>query len=368
MIAINAKAAFHSPRTGLEEYAYQLIIHLIREAKKRKLEKYLLLYAPRWTLMPQEFLNVPIKVLRAPYAWTQGRVAAQLLWDSPDVFFNPEQVLPFFAPKRSVITVHDLAYELYPHYYPFKHRLYLGGVTRHAVKKAKKIIAVSERTKRDVAKLYGVPQRNIHVVYHGFNLPRETTLTDKRGEITSMFPETREPFFLFVGRIEYKKNIITLIESFELFCRRVNKNYRLLLVGAPGFGFSQIKKHIKASPYNKNISLLGYVDASLRNELYKRASAVMLISWYEGFGLPALEAQSFGVPIIASNTSSLPEVVGEGGCLVNPSDPEEIALKMIEVVDHPKIRSYLIKKGYENMERFSWEKCAKETLDILLSV
>jgi len=368
MIGINAKPALQNPRTGLEEYAYQLITHLILEARKRALEKYLLLYAPRWTAMPQEFLSVSLKILKAPYLWTQGRLALQLFWDNPDIFFNPEQILPLFAPKRSVVTVHDLAYQIYPHFYPPWHRRYLHLVTKHATKRAKKVIAVSERTKRDIAKFYGIPQRNIEVVYHGFRPHQESGVRTVKAEVNTFPLPTRQPYFLFVGRIEYKKNIFHLIEAFELFSKKVNENFHLLLVGPPGFGFKTIKKRIAASPVRKRIFLLGFADELLKNELYQHAKGFLLVSFYEGFGLPVLEAQSFGVPVIASNTSSLPEVLGRSAYLVNPQDPEEIASKMIELIKQPKIGAYLVKKGYENLKRFSWEKSAKETLDILLSL
>lgn len=368
MIGINAKPALQHPQTGLEEYAYQLIIHVIREARKRGLEKYLLLYAPSWAGIPEEFLQVPLKVVKASRLWTQGRLAFEFFLKPPSLFFNPEQILPRFAPERSVITVHDLAYEMYPHLYPAWHRRYLHIVTKRAVRKAKKIIAVSDRTKRDIAKFYGVPQRNIEVIYHGFSLPQDIVAKEVKNEINSFSLPTREPFFLFVGRVELKKNILNLIEAFEIASQKLANNFSLVLAGPSGFGFNRIKKRIKTSGLKKRIFLLGYIDSHAKHELYQNAFSLMLVSLYEGFGLPVLEAQSFGVPVIASSTSSLPEVLGESAFLVDPQEPEEIASKMVEIVKQPKMRRYLIKKGYENLTRFSWEKCAKETLDILLNL
>lgn len=368
MIAINAKAALQHPRTGLEEYSYQLISHLIHEAERRGLEKYLLLYAPRWALMPQEFLGVSLKILKAPYIWTQGRLALEFLWNTPDIFFNPEQILPYFSPRSSVVTVHDVAYEIYPQYYSQKHQKYLHFVTRRAVKKAKKIIAISERTKRDISKFYGVPQRNITVIHHGFSSPSDSMKREKAHEITTIFPLHKEQFFLFIGRMEYKKNIPAIIEAFELFSKKTRENFHLVLAGPPGFGFEYVQRRINVSPLRERILYLGYVDGEMKYELLKNAAGLLFISLYEGFGLPILEAQSFGVPVITSNTSSLPEVVGEGGFLVNPTDPQEVAAKMVYLITHPKMRAYIIRKGYENIERFSWEKTAKETLDLLLSL
>lgn len=368
MIAINAKAALVHPRTGLEEYSYQLIIHLIREARERGLEKYLLLYAPRWALMPQEFLGTSLKILKAPYMWTQGRLPLEFLWDTPDIFFNPEQILPLFSPRRSVVTVHDLAYEVYPEHYSFKHRKYLRFVTKRAVRKAKKIIAISERTKRDISKFYGAPQRNITVIHHGFSLPSSIAKKETTGGIhnTSYFP--KEPFFLCIGRMEYKKNISTVIEAFEIFSKKTQQRFHLMLAGPPGFGFEYVQARIRASSLKETIHFLGYINEETKYGLLKNAIALLFPSIYEGFGLPILEAQSFGLPVITSNTSSLPEVTGEGGFFVNPTDPQEIAEKMLYLITHAKMRAYAIRKGYENIERFSWEKTAKETLDLLLSI
>ncbi|MBI3335070.1 MAG: glycosyltransferase family 4 protein [Candidatus Portnoybacteria bacterium] len=368
MIGINAKPALQHPQTGLEEYAYQLITHLIREARKRGLEKYLLLYAPSWAGIPEEFLQVPLKVVKSSRLWTQGRLALELFFSPPSLFFNPEQILPRFAPERSVITVHDLAYEMYPHLYPAWHRRYLHIVTKRAIRKAKKIIAVSDRTKRDIAKFYGVPQRNIEVIYHGFSLPQDVLIKEVKSEINAFSLPTREPFFLYVGRIELKKNIMRLIDAFEIACQKLNNSFSLVLAGPPGFGFNRIKKRIRASRAKKQIFLLGYIDSAIKHELYQHAFAFILVSLYEGFGLPILEAQSFGVPVIASGTSSLPEVLGQSALFANPQEPEEIAEKMYDIVKQPKMRRYLIKKGYENLTRFSWEKCAKETLDVLLNL
>jgi len=367
-IAISAKAAFTQPRTGLEEYAYQLISHLISEARARHQEKRLLLYAPTWAGIPQEFLQLPLKVIKAPYGWTQVRLALQLVWDNPDVFFNPEQLLPYAAPKNSVITVHDLAYEFYPQYYPKWRRRYLQFVTRHAVTHARKIIAVSERTKRDISKLYGVAQQKIEVIHHGAPLIAPPPATDEPLETIHHFSRLlKTPYFLSVSRIEHKKNIIGLIEAFECFLDETGKNVNLLLVGPPGFGFEQIVWRAKHSRYNARIKLLGYLPAPQKVMLYKRACALVFVSFYEGFGLPVLEAQTLGVPVITSYTSCFPEIVAKSGLLVDPERPRDIARAMEYLIAHKKSASYLIKQGYANAARFSWARSAKKTLNVLLA-
>lgn len=368
MLAINAKAALHQPRTGLEEYTYQLLRHLVWQAQAKGLEKQLLLYSPTWAHMPQEFLSATIRVIHAPYAWTQIRLAAQLIWDRPDVFFNTEQILPLGAPRASIVTVHDLAYEVFPQYYPKWHRRYLRAVTKYAVRHAKRIIAVSERTKRDISKYYGVGQRNIEVIHHGFT--RRTLLhqSDSLENIALHSLPTKKPYFLFVGRLECKKNIAGIIRAFEVFVDRTKKDIDMVLAGPPGFGYEDIMYFLSHSPYRRRIHYVGYVDDALKEQLYTHALALVFVSFYEGFGLPILEAQSLGIPVIASTTSCFPEVAGEGALLVDPTEISDIAYAMQEVVNSKKITAYAIKKGYDNVDRFSWTKSAKETLNVLLTL
>lgn len=368
MIAINAKAAFKHPRTGLEEYTYQLLLHLIAQAKSEGLEKHLLLYSPTWANIPQEFLSLAIKVIHAPYLWSQVRLGAQLMWDEPHIFFNTEQLLPYGAPAHSIVTVHDVAYEIYPRFYPFWQQRYLRLVTHRAVRRAKKIIAVSERTKRDISKYYGVPQRKIEVIYHGFTKRTIAHQSDSLENIAPHSLPTKHPYFLYIGRMERKKNVIGIIEAFEIFRNMTKKDIDLVLAGPPGFGSEEIAAAIGRSPMREHIFALGYINDAYKEQLYTNAQALLFVSFYEGFGLPILEAQSLGLPVIASHTSSFPEITGQGGLLVDPQSSQGIAEAMREITANKKTTAYIIKKGYDNVERFSWTKSAKETLAILLSL
>jgi len=301
--------------------------------------------------------------------WTQGRLALELFFNPPDVFLNPEQILPLFAPTKSVITVHDLAFEIYPQYYPAWHRYYLHKVTKRSVKRAKRIIAVSERTKRDVAKCYGIPLRSIEVIHHGFSSPARTRndLSIASEIQTTTFPFSL-PYLLFLGRIEYKKNLMTLIDAFGILAKELGQSFSLVLAGSDGFGASEIRERAKQSWVSRAIHFPGYVNKEQKYLLYRHASAFVFPSWYEGFGLPILEAQSFGVPVVASNTSSLPEVAGEGALFVDPQNPESIADGIFAALTKIKTRQILIRRGYQNLERFSWQTSARQTIKVLTNL
>jgi len=373
MIGINAKAAFHTPRTGIEEYAFELIRHLGYEMETRQTRRDIFFYAPSFPHVAfpnlEGFPRLDFRVLRSRRLWTQGRLALEFFLDTPDIFFNPEQILPRFAPKKSVITVHDLAYEIYPEFYPLLHQQYLHFVTRRAVKKAKYVIAVSERTKRDITKYYGIPQNNIKVIYHGFLTQHDMQKQDTSKEIDplTVLP-TKLPYVFFIGRIELKKNLSMLISAFEIFARMAKIPVALILAGKDGHGASIIRHRAFLSPYRDNIFFLDYVHKTLKPILYRNARVFAFPSLYEGFGLPILEAQSFGVPVVAANTSSLPEVLGEGGLLTDSHNDKDLAQKMLTLFTNEKLRKFYIKKGFANLNRFSWEKTASQTLELLLNL
>lgn len=379
IIGINAKSAFFSPRTGVEEYCFQLLKYLASQVKAQNISDVIAFYAPYTSRITfadnslrkfvEDIPQIQFRLLASPYLWTQGRLALELLLRPPAVFFNPEQILPRCAPRKSVITVHDLAYEVYPALYPRWHQRYLHMVTKRAVKKAKRIIAVSEHTKSDIVKYYGVSRHKIEVIYHGFLAQKDNPSEHITREVNlpQILPKD-VPYILFVGRIELKKNIIKLIDAYEMVAQEIKKPLALVLAGKEGYGSSIVEKRISYSPYRNHIYTLGYVDNAVKSALYRNSSLFVFPSLYEGFGLPILEAQSFGIPVVASNSSSLPEVMGEGGFLVNPESAASIAHGIIHGLTNKKLRPYVIKKGYQNLERFSWEKTAKKTLNLLLKL
>jgi len=366
MIAISAKSAFIKKRTGLEEYSYQLIKRIIKLSRQNNTLKDIIFYSNKWPEWENDFDDINIEVLRSRYLWSQGRLAWKIFWDKPDIFFNPEHILPISSPDKSIITVHDLAYEHLPIYYTKKHQIYLRFITKNAVKRAKKIIAVSQNTAEDLINLYNVPRRKIKVIYHG--LPLINSTDEQIKDDISIYNLTGS-YILYIGRIELKKNIINLIRGFESFKQKHKKSQlKLILAGGEGFGYQKIKEQIRLSDYFKDIIELGYVNEETKFALLKRTKALVLPSFYEGFGMPVIEAQSFGAPIIASNVSSLPEITSGSAILVNPHDAEGIGNAIYNIIYNSKIRKLLIQKGYINAKKFSWEKTAKETLNLILSL
>jgi len=361
LIGIDASRANREEKTGVEWYSY----YLIQELKKIPLNNGInfILYTPNklkgeLAVLPKNWQE---KILKWPlkYLWTQVKLSWEMFKNSPDVLFIPSHALPFFIPKKikTVITLHDTGFRRYPKAYSFWQRFYTNFVYRNAVKKATKIIVPSNFTKNELINLYHAKTEKIKVVYFGIDKNLFKPTIDQK--ILEKY-RIKKPYILFVGRLEEKKNIKNLISAFLL----LNQPMQLVLVGKPGYGYKEIKKLILRS---KNILEIGYVRRNDLPYLYSAAELFILSSFYEGFGFPGLEAMACGCPVIAANQTCLPEIYGPAAIYFDPNSIKEIAGRVEEIINNKSLRKELIKKGFEQVKKYSWERCARETLQILLT-
>ena len=359
-IGIDASRAFGKERTGTEEYSYRLIKNLAMMDTSRH---QVFLYARKNPLADFDLPdNFQLKIISTNRFWTQIGLASEMMMNKPDVLFVPSYAIPQIHPAKTVVTIHGLEYRCCPECYSLKERFILELNTRLSIKWASKIITPSESTKKDLVKFYKVNADKIKVIYHGVNSIKYQVLSIKR-------PNKENFSILFIGRLEKRKNLVNLIKAFKIFKESYKlqaTSYKLILAGKAGFGFAEIKKAIQDSPYKKDIVLKNYVSEEEKGELYKNADLFILPSFYEGFGLPILEAMSYGIPVICSNTSSLPEAAGDAALLIDPNNPEEIAGAMNKVFSDDNLRKEMIEKGFENVKKFSWERCARETMGEVL--
>ena len=420
LIGIAAQAAFRKNRTGVEEYVYQLINHLAMLPES--LEHQFFLYVkggvglgkwlPRHTrslpavrsfsprqnssdlaedqailpgessafafgeaapkdglrshipesLEKREGKNFIIKTLYAPIFWTQMGLTPEMFCYKPDVLFIPAHVLPKVHPKNSVVTIHGLEFEYFPEFYPGFHQRYLRWVTKYAAQNAQKIIAVSQNTKDDLVMLYGVNPEKISVIHHGISIHTDLHRCEHRF--------AQMPYILFLGTKEKKKNTAGLIKAFELLKEKYKIPHKLILAGGkPNRRFykeEKIDKILKGLKRKNDIVNLDFISEEEKWNLLKNAQVFVYPSFYEGFGMPILEAQAAGTSVITSNVSALPEVAGKGAILVDPKNIEQIAQAIYKIIDDEDLRNGLIREGQENIKRFSWQKCAQQTLDLLL--
>jgi glycosyltransferase involved in cell wall biosynthesis len=254
-----------------------------------------------------------------------------------------------------VVTIHDLSYVYYPEEFLKRDLHKLTHWTKYSVEKAKKIICVSENTKKDLVKCYNVEEKKIRVIYNGFG--------KKAPSSKLQAPNSLKPYILYVGTLQPRKNINTLIRAFSEF-EKSNPRYKLKIVGKKGWMYEDIYGLVKELKLERDVMFEGYVSETELASLYQNAFCFVLPSFYEGFGIPILEAMSYQCPVIASNTSSLPGIGGNACLYFDPKNTHQLVEKLKEI-QNETVRKGLIEKGNERIKHFSWEKCAKETLEVL---
>ena len=316
------------------------------------------------------FENYEIRKCPFPFWWTQTRFAWEIFRAKPDILFMPMHSLPHLrSPKtKTVVTIHDLAFKFFPDHFPKKDLRRLNFFTDYAVKNADKLIAISNSTKNDILKIYPkISEEKIKVIYHGYDkeLFNENITKDqiKKTNTRYQIPDTR--YLIFVGTIQPRKNIETLLEAFSVVRKNESrKDLRLVIAGSPGWLSDEIIKKIKKTP---GAIMTGKFETEDLPCLIAGADAFVLPSLYEGFGLPALEAMACGTPVIAANNSGLAEIVQSAGLLFDARSSGKLAELLLEVLENDKLRNDLREKELERAKNFSWQECAEETLEWLTS-
>lgn len=293
-----------------------------------------------------------------PKYWTQMRLPYDLYREKPDVLFMPIQQLPYVRPgkMRTVAVIHDLAFHEYGEQFTYKDWALLHVFSAYAAREADTVICVSQATANDVRKYYGRTE-NVRVVHHGVDHGRFKP-------DAAVAPSFKQPYLLFVGQIQPRKNIIRLIEAFEMMAEE-DKGLRLVIAGGHGWLREPIEKRARESSFAERIIMPGAVPDEELPALYANAEVFVLPSLYEGFGMPVLEAMACGCPVVTANVSSLPEVAGGAAELVDPERPESIASGIKKARAR---RTQLIEDGIARASQFDWNITAKRTLEVILGV
>jgi glycosyltransferase involved in cell wall biosynthesis len=289
-----------------------------------------------------------------------------------NTFWSPHFNFSSFSKNCKVIlTVHDLSFLVYPDFFSarknFWHKM-LGA--KKLIARADKIIAISENTKNDLIKLANVPAGKIEVVYSGVGAefqPLDATGDDlKKIKAKYSLPDK---FILNIGTIEPRKNITGLIKAFDKIANAQGlKDYFLIIVGAVGWKNKEVYQAINSAKNKERIKMIGYIEKSERVYFYNLAKIFCYPSFYEGFGLPILEAMASGVPVITSNVSAIPEVAGDAALLIDPNDENSLAQAMLSIVQDEKLREAYSARGLECAKLFSWEKSAEKYLEVITSL
>jgi len=371
LIGIDASRATATRRTGTENYSLHLIRGLLALGQEHRVRLYFN-QVPSPGLLPG---SAEQRVIPFPRLWTHVRLSWEMLALPPDLLFVPSHVLPLVHPRRSVVTVHDLGYLYYPEAHTLSQNLYLRWSTRYNARTAARALADSEATRRDLIRHYGILPEKIVVVYPG----RDENLAPVTDPALLAATRTRYgipgPYLLYVGTLHPRKNLVRLIQAFASLLQSSIpntqypiSNLQLVLAGQKGWLYDEILTQVRRSGLADRVVLTGYVPDADLPALLSGALAFVFPSLYEGFGLPVLEAMACGTPVVCSGVSSLPEVAGDAALLVDPLDTEAWAAALRQIAADEGLRRELAERGFRQVQKFSWRRCAGETLQVLEEV
>lgn len=296
--------------------------------------------------------------------WMQVLLPIKLKQNKIDVLYCPAYLGPIFAPCPVVLTLFDMNYKRYPQTCDFMFRKYLQFLLPITKKSAKKIITISEFSKSEIVSLLNIDPSKIEIILLGAHEKFRCNKNQIEIEKVKTKYGISGDFILTVGTLEPRKNMAKLVDAFNIIKKDLNIKHKLVICGGKGWYYDNIFTTIKDNGLEKEIVFTGYVDDEDLPVLYSAADIFAFPSIYEGFGLPVLEAMSCGCPVVASNTSSIPEVTGDAAVLVTPFDSNDIAKGLLQVINNMDFKNELIKKGLERSKIFSWHSAAKKLLNI----
>jgi len=359
-IGIDASRAEAKLKTGVERYSFEIIramrasLPLNAEVvlySREPLPKELGPWNDKWQ---NKVLNWPLK-----YGWTAIRLSWEMWRHAPGVLFVPGYRLPFPAPKKSVVTIHDASFLQYPELYEPSDRSRQNKTLLDTCKRASAVIVPSEYTKTQLATMKPM---SIAVIPLGVRLP-VPLLNQGEGRVRSGGKD-QSSYFIFIGRVDKKKNLEVAIDGFAKFLT-THPGYKFMIIGRPSFGFDDIKDHVYKSGVADKIEFMGPLADEKMFALLKNATALVHPCPVEGFGLPVIEAMSLGVPVIVADHGAASEAAGDAALQVRPTDPEKW-FQAMDQVTFDIFRITLIEKGLERSKHFTWPRAAEATWKVLI--
>lgn len=370
LVGIDANEANVEKRVGIGEYAFEMLENLSQiqdsRLKTEDLQFRIYLKEKQKEQLPKEQVGWKYRVVGPKKFWTQIGLPFDLFTHNPkpDVFLTLTHYAPRFCPCPSVVSIMDLSYLFYPELFRPNDLYQLKNWTSYSVRKAKKVVTISQSSKNDIIKQYAVPSEKVAVVYPG--IKQESGSMNQKSSIEDLKKKHKITgnFILFVGTLQPRKNIERLIEAFSKIAPH-NKDLQLVIVGKKGWLYEQILEAPKKFGVQEDVRFLDFISNEELPALYQAATCFVLPSLYEGFGLPVLEAMKYGCPVATSNISSLPEAGGDAALYFDPKDTSDIAEKIHRLVSDEKLREEFREKGFKQVKKFSWNKAASQLLEIV---
>jgi glycosyltransferase involved in cell wall biosynthesis len=365
-------------RSGIQEYTENLLEKML--ALDSSID-FKLFFAGKNSGLPEyDWLRLPNVELKSFNISNRILFYKSRLLNSPqidqmmggcDVFFSPHFFLaPLSKETKHVVTFHDLSYLRFPEFFSLRQRLWHSWQMQpeQQARQADRIIAVSESTRRDLIEKYSLLENKVARIYSGISdqirRPHIEALDEFRKN--KRLPKS---FVLFLGTIEPRKNVAGVIKAFNYLKSRFNfPDLNLVIAGGKGWLCSEVFMQAYGSPFSSQIFFVEHISDSEREFYYSVAEAFIYPSFFEGFGFPVLEAMACGTPVITSANSSLPEVVGDAGILVDPYNIPQMGNALNSLIKDAELRRILVEKGYKKVQEFSWDDSAQQTLDLLTSL
>ncbi len=298
--------------------------------------------------------------------WYDVKAPLALRPFKPDIWVQPYGFCSLTSKIPQVLIIHDLAFRHYPKFIAWHHRWYYQHYTKKFLQKAKKVVTVSDYSKQDIIQQYKLADKKIDIVYGAAKKDFVPLSWHEKEQVKEGFADGRE-YFLFTGGIHPRKNLMNLLKAFSLFKKWQHSNMKLLVAGRLAWQYDEITEKLKTYKYRDDVVLLGYLPDEQLTRITAAAYALVYPSFFEGFGLPIIEAMQCEVPVITSNTGSMPETGGEAALYADPNDPEAIAKQMLRIYKDETLRERLITAGKIQAAKFSWDKAADQLWQIIVS-
>lgn len=354
-------------RVGSGQVAFELLKNIEKLDEKNKYT--ILLPGKPLPDLPKERVNWNYKILRPANLWTRLIIPTYfyLSKQKPDLILSPTHYIPAFIKTKRVTIIFDLSFLRFPEMFKKDDLYKLTHWTKYSAQESSNIITISESSKKDIVKFYKIPEKKITVSYPGYDdrMFKTVNNTDEIDKVLKKYG-IGGSYIIYIGTIQPRKNLLRLIRAFKTI-----ENCQLVIAGKiKGKGKQawmneEILNEPRALGIEDKVVFTDFVDTEELPYLLSGAKAFILPSLWEGFGIPVVEAMACGTPVIVSNVSSLPEVAGEAGIMVDPESESQIEQAIRLLATDVKMRARLSKKGLEQAKKFSWEKMAKEVVNVL---
>jgi glycosyltransferase involved in cell wall biosynthesis len=368
-VAVNTRLLLKGRLEGLGTFTHEVLKRMV--TRHPDVEFHFIFdrpYDPDFIYGPNVVAHVLFPQARHPFLfmwWFDYSLPRLLNKIKPDIFLSPDGYLSLRTNIPQIPVIHDINFFHYPHYFPFWARWHYNTYFPQFAKKAKKIITISQFCKQDIARNYLIEPSKIEVAYNGIEQGQLVFPADDISTIKEKYSSGKS-YFIFVGALYPRKNLINQLMAFDLFKRQTGSDLKFLIVGKSYPESDTIFEAHQQMEFKKDVVFLGRVEPREEvDKLIMGALACSYVSTFEGFGLPILEAMRLKVPVITSNTSALPEVAGEAALLVDPTSITEIANGYSKLYADPVLRQSLIQNGCEQIKKYTWEQTEESIWKVL---